>query len=182
MTEYWQISLLFWLYLNSQGPKCLWGEAGESGSGARSGRDGQVHVLLLGRGWRDGHVVLLFLRASGCWQGRALAVVWASPLAAALAFLLVLHSPILKPDLHLFLWQVQVRRDLDAPESGEVHVWGELSLQLQKLGAGEGCAHAFAALKFAVAVFCEAHIKNIRYLVSKRASVVSTQKIVWTDV
>lgn len=160
MTEHWRISPFFfgcsWIHKDQN--VCGEGRGG-SGSGERSGRDGQVHVLLLGRGWRDGHVVLLFLRASGGWQRRALAVVWASPLAAALALLLVLHPPVLKPDLHLFLWQVQVRCDLDAPQSGEVHVRGELSLQLQKLRAGEGCAHAFAALKFAVAVFCETNQK-----------------------
>lgn len=81
-------------------------------------------------------------------------------MAAALALLLVLHPPVLKPDLNLFLGQVQVCGDLDAPQSGEVHVRGELSLQLQKLRTGEGCAHAFAALKFAVAVFCEINIKR----------------------
>lgn len=76
-------------------------------------------------------------------------------MAAALSLLFVLHSAVLKPDLHLFFGQVQVCGDLDAPQSGEVHVRGELSLQLQKLRTGEGCAHAFAALKFAVAVFCK---------------------------
>lgn len=85
-------------------------------------------------------------------------------MAAALALLLVFHPPVLKPDLNLFLGQVQVRRDLDAPQSGEVHVRGELSLQLQKLRAGEGCAHAFAALKFAVAVFCETNVKSSEML------------------
>lgn len=30
MTEHWRISL-FWLYLNSQGPKCLWGGGGREG-------------------------------------------------------------------------------------------------------------------------------------------------------
>ena len=78
-----------------------------------------------------------------------------SPLAAALSLLFVLHSAVLEPDFYLFLGQVQVCCDLDAPQSGEVHVGGELALQLQKLRAGEGCAHAFAALKFAVAVFCK---------------------------
>lgn len=67
----------------------------------------------------------------------------------------MLHSAILEPDFHLLLGQVQVCGDLDAPQSGQVHVGGELSLQLQKLRAGEGGAHALAALKFAVAVFCE---------------------------
>lgn len=81
-------------------------------------------------------------------------------MAAALAFLFVLHSAILEPDFHLFLGQVQVCGDLDAPQSGQVHVRGELSLQLQKLCAGEGGAHALAALKFAVAVFCENKMKN----------------------
>lgn len=76
-------------------------------------------------------------------------------MAAALALLFVLHSAVLEPDFHLFLGQVQVCGDLDAPQSGEVHVGGELSFQLQKLCTREGCAHALAALKFAVAVFCE---------------------------
>lgn len=66
----------------------------------------------------------------------------------------MLHSAVLKPDFHLFLGQVQVCGDLDAPQSGEIHVGGELPLQLQKLCAGEGGTHALAALKFAIAVFC----------------------------
>lgn len=113
---------------------------------------GQVHVLLLRRWRRDGHVVLLFLGASGSW---ALAVVRASPWAAALALLFVLDSAVLEPDLDLLLRQIQVRGDFDAPQSGQVHVGRELTLQFQKLCAGEGCAHALAALKFAVAAFCE---------------------------
>lgn len=44
-------------------------EAGES-----SGGDGQVHVLLFGRGGRYGNVILLFLRAPRGRQGRAFAV------------------------------------------------------------------------------------------------------------
>lgn len=72
----------------------------------------------------------------------------------------MLHSAVLKPDFHLFLGQVQVCGDLDAPQSGEVHIRGELPLQLQKLRAGEGCAHALAALKFAVTVFCKKKNNN----------------------
>lgn len=132
------------------------------GKGESSGGDGQVHVLLLGRGGRYGNVILLFLRASGGRQGRAFAVMRPSPLAAALALLFVLHPAVLEPDFHLFLGQVQVCGDLDAPQPGEVHVGGELPLQLQKLRAGEGCAHALAALQFAVAVFCAKKKKNKR--------------------
>lgn len=79
----------------------------------------------------------------------------ASPWAAALALLFVLDSAVLEPDLDLLLRQIQVRGDFDAPQSGQVHVGRELTLQFQKLCAGEGCAHALAALKFAVAAFCE---------------------------
>lgn len=86
-----------------------------------------------------------------------------SSLAAVLALLFVLHSAVLEPDFHLFLGQVQVCGDLDAPQSGQVHVGGELSLQLQKLRAGEGGAHALAALKFAVAVFCRNERKSVSH-------------------
>lgn len=157
MTEHKRFSL-FLAVLKFTRTKMIRG----GGSGECSGGDGQVHVLLLGRGWRDGNVILLFLWASRGWQGRAFAVVCASPLAAALSLLFVLHAAVLKPDLHLFFRQVQVCGDLDAPQSGEVHIRGELSLQLQKLRAGEGCAHAFAALKFAVAVFCGGKKRKIK--------------------
>lgn len=93
-----------------------------------SGRHGQVHVLLFGRwGWY-GDVILLFLRAPRGGQGRAFAVMWSSSLSAAFSLFFVLHSAVLKPDFHLLLGQVQVRGDLDAPQSGEVHVWSELAL------------------------------------------------------
>lgn len=131
----------------------------ETRGGSRG--DGQVHILLFGRGGRYGNVIVLFLRASGCWQGRAFAVMWSSPLAAALTLLFVLHSAVLEPYFHLFLRQVQIRGDLDASQSGEVHVGGELALQLQKLRAGEGRAHALAALKFSVGVFCRKVIRTI---------------------
>lgn len=93
-----------------------------------SGRDGQVHVLLLGGRGGHGAVILLFLRAPGGGQGRAFAVMRSSSLSAAFPLLFVLDSAVLKPDFHLLLGQVEVRGDLDAPQSGEVHVWGELSL------------------------------------------------------
>lgn len=79
----------------------------------------------------------------------------ASPVAAVLPLLFVLDPAVLEPNFHLLLGQVQICGDLDAPQSGEVHVGGELPFQLQKLCTGEGCAHALAALKFAVVVFCE---------------------------
>lgn len=143
----------FWLYSKSSGVKSFRKE-----SKGRSGGDGQVHILLFWRWRRYGNVIVLFLRASCSWQGRAFAVMWSSPLAAALSLLFVLNSAVLEPDFYLFLRQVQVRGDLNAPESGEVHVRGELSFQLQKLCAGEGGAHALAALKFAVTVFWENNI------------------------
>lgn len=80
---------------------------------------------------------------------------------ACFAFFLVLDPAVLEPDFHLLLRQVQVRGDLDASQSGEVHVGGELPLQLQKLCAGEGCAHPFAALQLAAVAFCER--KMIKY-------------------
>lgn len=76
-------------------------------------------------------------------------------MGTSLAFFLVLDTSVLEPDLDLFLGQVQVGGDLDAPQSGQVHVRGELALKLQELRAGESCAHAFAALELAIAVFCE---------------------------
>lgn len=72
-----------------------------------------------------------------------------------LAFFLVLDASVLEPDLDLFLGQVQVGGDLDAPQPGQVHVGGELTFELQELRAGERRAHALAALELAVAVFCQ---------------------------
>ena len=54
----------------------------------------------------------------------------AAAVVAALALLLVLHPAVLEPDLHLLLRQIQVGRDLDAAQAGQVHVGGELALQL----------------------------------------------------
>lgn len=73
----------------------------------------------------------------------------------SLALFLVLDTSVLEPDFDLFLRQVQVGSNLDAPQSGQVHVRGELALQLQELCAGEGCAHAFAALELTIAAFCK---------------------------
>lgn len=43
--------------------------------------------------------------------------------------LLVLHSPVLEPDLHLFLGEAESGGDLDAAQPGEVHAGGELVLE-----------------------------------------------------
>lgn len=67
----------------------------------------------------------------------------------ALAFFLVLHPPVLEPDFHLLLGQVQVGGYLDPPQPGQVHVGGEFPLQLQELRAGEGCPHPFPVLNLA---------------------------------
>lgn len=83
-------------------------------------------------------------------------------MGAAFAFFLVLDPAVLEPDFHLLLGQVQVRGDLDASQSGEVHVGGELPLQLQKLCAGEGCAHPFAALQLAAVAFNRNAVKLSR--------------------
>ena len=50
-----------------------------------------------------------------------------------LALFLHLHSPVLEPDLHLPLREVQSPRHLVPAVSGEVHVEEELFLQLQGL-------------------------------------------------
>lgn len=59
---------------------------------------------------------------------------------------LVLHSAILKPDLHLLLRQLKVGRDLDTTQPRQVHIRGEFTLQLQQLCAGECCADALRAV------------------------------------
>lgn len=76
-------------------------------------------------------------------------------MGTSLAFFLVLDASILEPYLDLFLGQVQVGCNLDAPQSGQVHVGGKLALELQELRAGERRAHTLAALELAVAVFCQ---------------------------
>lgn len=68
---------------------------------------------------------------------------------SAFAFFLVLHPPVLEPDFHLLLGQVQVGGYLDPPQPGQVHVGGEFPLQLQELGAGESCPHPFPVLNLA---------------------------------
>jgi len=52
-------------------------------------------------------------------------------LAGRQVLLLILDPAILEPDLHLLLRQPQIRRDLDAAQSRQVHVRGEFALQFQ---------------------------------------------------
>lgn len=78
-----------------------------------------------------------------------------APVGATFAFFLVLDPSVLEPDLHLLLGEVQVGGDLDSPQPGEVHVGGELPLQLQELRAGEGGAHPLAAGQLAGRAVCE---------------------------
>lgn len=68
----------------------------------------------------------------------------------AFALFLVLDAPVLEPDLHLFLRQVEVRSDLNPAQARQVHVGGELALELEELRAGEGRAHALSVLNVAV--------------------------------
>lgn len=69
--------------------------------------------------------------ASGAAQRRHVcAVRWYQTLFHTL---LLFHSPILEPDLHLRLVELQRRRDLDAPRSRQVLVEVELLLQLGQL-------------------------------------------------
>lgn len=67
-------------------------------------------------------------------------------LAGGQVLLLVLDSTILKPDFHLLLRQAQIRGDLDATQTRQVHVGGEFTLELEQLGAGEGGADALGAV------------------------------------
>lgn len=87
----------------------------------RSGRGGVVRVLQLlvkARRWRAG--------------GRARRG------AAALALaLLLLHAPVLEPDLHLSLVELQRGGDLDAPRPRQVLAEVELLLQLRQLTCAE---------------------------------------------
>ena len=62
-----------------------------------------------------------------------------------LVLLLVLHAPVLEPDLDLALAQGQVVGDLDAPAPGEVLVEVELLLQLQGLVPRVGLPGPLAA-------------------------------------
>jgi len=57
-------------------------------------------------------------------------------LGLVLALFLHLHSPVLEPDLHLPLRQVERARHLMPPVPREVHVEQELLLQLQRLVFG----------------------------------------------
>lgn len=75
---------------------------------------------------------------------------WRHPLALAvtwldLGLLLVLDSAVLEPDFHLFLRQIEIGGDLDSAQAREVHVGGELSFELEKLRAREGCSDPLAA-------------------------------------
>lgn len=107
--------------------------------------------VLLSWWWRWHWGVIFLLRAP---RRRTLAVQRTRSVGTSLAFFLMLDTSVLEPDLDLFLWQVQVGGNLDAPQSGQVHVWSELTFKLQELRAGERCAHALAALELAVAGFC----------------------------
>lgn len=66
--------------------------------------------------------------------------------------LLVLHPPVLEPDLHLFLGQPQAVGDLYAPQPRQVHVAGELAFQLQQLVTGERGPDPFRAPRVRVAL------------------------------
>lgn len=56
----------------------------------------------------------------------------------------VLDATILKPDLYLFLGQLECVGDFDASQSGEVLTGGEFTFQLQELSAGKGRSNPFA--------------------------------------
>ena len=57
--------------------------------------------------------------------------------------LLVLDTPVLKPDLHLFLGQTERGRDLYSAQPGQVHAGGELVLEAQELGTGKRRTQTF---------------------------------------
>jgi len=103
------------------------------------------HLLLLRRGGRRQRLLVLRPRVVR-EAARALAAAAVRAPLGGLALLLVLHAAVLEPDLHLLLRQAQVRGDLDPPESGEVHVRGELALKFQELRARERRAHPLAVL------------------------------------
>lgn len=69
--------------------------------------------------------------APGAAQGRHVRAV--RRYQALLHALLLLHSPVLKPDLHLRLVELQRGRDFDAPRARQVLVEVELLLQLGEL-------------------------------------------------
>lgn len=68
------------------------------------------------------------------------AVVVVVLLLLPLAVLLVLHPPVLEPDLHLPLGQVQVARQLPSLLLRHVRVEQELLLELERLELGVGLA------------------------------------------
>ena len=70
--------------------------------------------------------------------GGARAAASAVRVLLSLAVLLVLHAPVLEPDLHLPLGQVQVARQLPALLLGHVGVEQEFLLQFQRLELGVG--------------------------------------------
>lgn len=49
-----------------------------------------------------------------------------------------------KYEAHLFLRESEARRDLNSAQARQIHVGGELSLQLQELSARESRAYTFA--------------------------------------
>lgn len=98
------------------------------------------HVVA--RGWRVTGVRMMMtagrrvvIRVVG-----AAVVVVVLLLRLPLAVLLVLHPPVLEPDLHLPLGQVQVPRQLPPLLLRNVRVEQELLLQLQRLELGVGLA------------------------------------------
>lgn len=57
--------------------------------------------------------------------------------------LLVLHSPILKPNFHLLLGEAERGGDLDTSQTGKILAGGELVLETQQLRARKRCAQTF---------------------------------------
>lgn len=102
------------------------------------------HVLLFLR-WHRGQRLFILRPGIVCVAGRALAPAVCAPLSG-LAFLLVLHPAVLKPDLYLLLWQIQVRRNFDSSQSRKIHVRGKLSFKFQELCARESRAHPLSIL------------------------------------
>lgn len=96
------------------------------------------------------HCVLIAASPSGCTRGRGRWTTrwlfsWRGRHARVPLVFLVLHPPVLKPNLYLALWKVQQVRDLLAPWTAEVVTEVEFLLQLEELRASKGCPRALWA-------------------------------------
>jgi len=95
-------------------------------------------------------------RLVGGLSSRFLGATWRAcrhPAPLSLAFLL-LHAPVLEPDLHLRFIELQGSGDLHPPGAAQVFVEMEFFLQLRQLACGEVCTETAGSAQSQLGHLC----------------------------